>query len=45
MSRNARQKSESGIYHIIVRGVNRQGCTQRQIARVTGLDSNIAFRA
>jgi len=24
MSRNARQKSESGIYHIIVRGVNRQ---------------------
>lgn len=40
--RQASQRRESGVYHVVLRGINRgdifRRLTLRQIARVTGLN-------
>ena len=43
MPRNARQKSDSGLYHIMVRGINRQDIFH-DVLQDTCLDDNIKVR-
>ena len=53
MPRTAREKSGTGIYHEMIRGINRQTMfnddedevvSARQISRVTGISANVIWK-
>jgi REP element-mobilizing transposase RayT len=48
MPRQARKKSSSGIYHIMLRGINRHQVFEdnedREISRLTGISKKIVER-
>ena len=44
MPRRLREHSGTGIYHVMLRGINRHGASVRQIARVTGVAYGVVYR-
>ena len=49
MPNSARKQSKTGVYHIIIRGINRQdifhGLSIRQLERLTGINRGIIQKA